>query len=123
MAPTHLKFVSRSSTNETDNVDGIGYLNQSNEMSVIWVSMEAQMKEANALVFIGYSFPVADLYFSSVLRSILAIRDVQPKIVIVNPDAVAIRQRLETRFSLQKIVTYFDFDQFSLANRNSITTG
>lgn len=82
--------------------------------------MEAQMREAKVLVFIGYSFPLADLYFSSVLRSILASRESPPRVVIVNPDAVAIRKRLETRFSLSKIVTYFDLDQFIQASRSDL---
>ena len=51
----------------------------------------------NVLVFIGYSFPVADLYFSSILRSVLAIRDGAPGIVLVNPDAVALARRLGAR--------------------------
>jgi hypothetical protein len=62
--------------------------------------MEREMREAKALVFIGYSFPVADLYFSSILRSVLADRDGAPAVAIVNPDAVAIGDRLRERFAL-----------------------
>lgn len=116
VAPTHLKFVGTHS----EDVDGAGYLNLYPEMSTVWRSMETQMREAKALVFIGYSFPVADLYFSSVLRSVLATRDGQPRIVLVNPDAVAIRKRLEERFSLERIVTYFDLNQFMESSRNAI---
>lgn len=70
VAPTHLKFVETSS----DQSHGIGYLDQAKAVQSIWSEMEIQMKQAKALVFIGYSFPVADLYFSSVKHSRIALR-------------------------------------------------
>ncbi|WP_055326770.1 SIR2 family protein, partial [Ralstonia solanacearum] len=91
VAPTHLKFVPTGT--ESEHVHA-GYLDQADEIRQIWSEMEAHMKGARALVFIGYSFPQADLYFSSVLRSVLADRETTPDIVIVNPDAVAIADRL-----------------------------
>ena len=75
------------------------------------------MRAARALIFIGYSFPPADLYFSSVLRSVLAARSTNPDVVVVNPDAIAISQRLKQRFALDKIVKYFDLAQFSAVSR------
>lgn len=78
------------------------------------------MREARALVFIGYSFPIADLYFSSVLRSVLVDRDTSPDVVIVNPDAVAIAARLRARFQLSKVVQYFDLAQFVQAKRANV---
>lgn len=62
--------------------------------------------------FIGYSFPVADLYFSSVLRSVLASRNNPPKLVLVNPDAVAIGTRIQDRFRLSKPLLHFGIEQF-----------
>ena len=117
VAPTHLKFVV-SGEQEPSRPDGnYGYLNQTDELPKIWSSMEQQMRGARALVFIGYSFPLADLYFSSIFRSILAARDSQPRIVIVNPDALEIRARLTKRFALQSVDTYFDFRQFNQESR------
>jgi hypothetical protein len=69
------------------------------------------------LVFIGYSFPPADLYFSSVLRSVLADRDGAPTVAIVNPDAIAIRARLQERFALDRIAIYFDLGTFVEGSR------
>ena len=115
VAPTHLKFIINTNSEEAEG--GYGYLNQTKEMSEIWASMERQMRGAKALVFIGYSFPIADLYFSSVLRSILAARDSQPRVVIVNPDALAIAARLEKRFALTSVEKYFDFRQFNQEKR------
>lgn len=117
VAPTHLKFVS---TNLDQQHIHAGYLDQSDEIRQIWSEMEKHMKGARALVFIGYSFPQADLYFSSVLRSVLADRDTTPDVVIVNPDAVAIADRLQGRFPLSKVVRYFDLGQFVQATRNSV---
>jgi hypothetical protein len=117
VAPTHLKFVS---TNTDSNHLHAGYLDQSDEIRQIWSAMEAHMREARALVFIGYSFPQADLYFSSVLRSVLADRDTTPDLVIVNPDAVAIADRLRRRFPLSKVIRYFDLGQFVQATRINV---
>jgi hypothetical protein len=82
--------------------------------------MEREMRQAKVLVFIGYSFPVADLYFSSVLRSVLAARDATPAVVIVNPDAVAIRDRLLARFPIETALVYFDLSMFLQINRNQL---
>lgn len=108
VAPTHLKFVG----SENDGNKHLGTLNHSEEIKSIWEQMEREMQSAKAFVFIGYSFPVADLYFSSVLRSVLAIRKNDPAIVLVNPDAVDIQRRLQQRFSVKKIFNYFDMDTF-----------
>lgn len=116
VAPTHLKFVEY---NEEEAV-ATGYLNQAVEIRDIWKVMEREMKAAKVLVFIGYSFPVADLYFSSVLRTILADRKGAPDIVIVNPDAVALTGRLKARFPLARVVKYFDFQQFVDAGRRGV---
>lgn len=117
VAPTHLKFVVSSGQDLSHLASNYGYLNQTDELPEIWSSMEQQMRGARALVFLGYSFPMADLYFSSIFRSILAARDSQPRIVIVNPDALAIRTQLSKRFSLQSVNTYFDFEQFNQESR------
>lgn len=117
VAPTHLKFVSGP---EATDLGQPGYLDQSQEIQAIWSEMEREMKVARTLVFIGYSFPVADLYFASVLRSVLADRDTAPEVVIVNPDAVAIADRLVRRFPLAKVARYFDISQFIQAGRNAI---
>jgi hypothetical protein len=82
--------------------------------------MEREMREAKALVFIGYSFPVADLYFSSILRSVLADRDGAPAIAIVNPDAVAIAERLRERFALERIDIHFDVRNFVQDSRKNL---
>ena len=117
VAPTHLKFVS-SATARDDTQSG--YLDQSPQIQDIWTEMERQMKAARALVFIGYSFPIADLYFSSVLRSVLADRDTNPDVVVVNPDAVAIGNRLRQRFALTRVVRYFDLAQYVQATRADV---
>lgn len=117
VAPTHLKFVSTSNADNEEANGGYGYLNQTIEMQNIWATMEEQMRGARVLVFLGYSFPVADLYFSSVLRSVLAVRATAPRIVVVNPDAWSISARIRKRFSLAKVDTYFDFSQFNQASR------
>lgn len=117
VAPTHLKFIS----GHENGSDASGYLDQSGEIANVWSLMEKEMKSAAALVFIGYSFPVADLYFASVLRSVLADRDdPAPMVVIVNPDAVAIADRVARRFHLAKIIKYYDVHQFAKAGRKSI---
>lgn len=117
VAPTHLKFVSTNSDAEAIQA---GYLDQSSEIREIWAQMEQRMRDARALVFIGYSFPLADLYFSSVLRSVLADRDTTPDIIIVNPDAIAISERLQRRFSLPKVIRYFDLGQFVQVSRTDV---
>lgn len=115
VAPTHLKFVET-----TVGTGASGYLDQAPEVRTVWENMEREMKNAQLLVFIGYSFPVADLYFSSVLRSVLADRASAPNVVLVNPDAVSIASRLKARFSLPYVVKYFDFGQFIEAGRNGV---
>jgi hypothetical protein len=109
VAPTHLKFVQRGAEASDDSA---GYLDHAPQIKKVWESMEYEMREAKALVFIGYSFPLADLYFSSVLRSVLADREGSPAIAIVNPDGVAIRERLRQRFSLGSIDVHFDVRTF-----------
>ncbi len=116
VAPTHLKFIAGQDPDDSE--QPIGYLDQATGIRDIWTHMEASMKDASALVFIGYSFPVADLYFSSVLRSVLADRNNTPKIVVVNPDAVAIADRLNRRFPLADFERYFDMQQFIQAPRS-----
>ena len=116
VAPTHLKFIELAAG------DGraAGYLDQATDIRAIWEEMEAEMKATKLLVFIGYSFPVADLYFSSVLRSVLADRDGAPDVVLVNPDAVALASRLQKRFPLPRVVKYFDLQQFVEAGRRGV---
>jgi len=117
IAPTHLKFV-KSDSGTTQ--DTSGYLDHSPGIKNVWSVMEREMREAKALVFIGYSFPTADLYFSSVLRSVLADRDGPPGVAIVNPDAVAIRERLRQRFSFEHVGVYFDLKTFVSSSRRSL---
>jgi hypothetical protein len=117
VAPTHLKFV-QSSNEESNN--SAGYLDHSPLIKEVWTSMEHEMQEAKALVFIGYSFPPADLYFSSILRSVLADRDGAPAVAIVNPDAVAIRERLRQRFALERIDLHFDVRNFVRDSRSNL---
>jgi hypothetical protein len=116
VAPTHLKFVDVSN----DANHGCGYLDQAKEFRAIWSAMEAQMKQAKALVFIGYSFPVADLYFSSILRQALNDRKSSPGLVLVYPDAVALEKRLKDRFAVTRIVKYFDLQTFLDTNRKNV---
>lgn len=117
VAPTHLKFVSSYETKRSAAKESVGYLDQSPQIQQIWSAMESEMRLAKALVFIGYSFPVGDLYFSSVLRSVLAARDSAPRVVIVNPDALAIQKRLSDRFSLKEVARYFDLETFANVKR------
>jgi hypothetical protein len=117
VAPTHLKFVHSGGGQSKD---ARGYLDQSTAISSVWTLMEREMREARALVFIGYSFPAADLYFSSVLRSVLAVRDGAPAVVIVNPDAVAIAEHLGERFHLTGIVKHFDIRAFAEGLRKQL---
>jgi hypothetical protein len=116
VAPTHLKFIQASGAPQNSS----GYLDDATEVRTIWEEMEREMRAAKTLVFIGYSFPVADLYFSSVLRTALSGRDSPPAIVVVNPDAVSIAQRLTARFPLKKVIRYFAFDQFIAAGRSGV---
>lgn len=117
VAPTHLKFVQ---SQESERAETIGYLDRSKQINGIWSRMEKEMRQAKALVFIGYSFPVADLYFSSVLRSVLADRGSAPGIVIVNPDAVSILGRLRQRFPLGKVVLRYDLANFVQSKRTQL---
>lgn len=114
VAPTHLKFV------QTHEESSLGYLDHSKGIEQIWSVMEKEMREAKALVFIGYSFPLADLYFSSILRSVLAVRDGAPAIAIVNPDAVAIGKRLKERFALDRMDLQFDIRTFVEGSRTNL---
>ena len=118
VAPTHLKFV-QSGTSSSSDSDGsvVGYLDQSSQIKDIWAAMEREMRDAKALVFIGYSFPPGDLYFASVLRTVLALRDNVPTVVIVNPDAVAIESRILQRFALRRAMKYFDLASFVQTTR------
>jgi hypothetical protein len=119
VAPTHLKFIAGPNNSDTD-PDLAGYLDQATAIQAIWAALEREMREARALVFIGYSFPVADLYFSSLLRSVLASRESSPAIVLVNPDAVALSERLSRRFAVGRAVRYFDMQQFVQAKRSDV---
>lgn len=118
VAPTHLKFVSTRPSAETQGL--LGYLDQAQEIRDVWQHMEKHMREAKALVFIGYSFPVADLYFSSVLRSVLAARDKPPGLILVNPDAVALGARLRSRFAVGDVASYFDLGTFLDTSRSKV---
>ncbi len=117
VAPTHLKFV-QSGGEETGNT--AGYLDHSPQVKKVWHLMEREMRQAKGLVFIGYSFPDADLYFSSILRSVLADREGTPVVVIVNPDAVAISKRLQQRFPLDRIDVHYDVRNFVEGSRNGL---
>jgi hypothetical protein len=117
VAPTHLKFVQTGSGNAGNS---LGYLDHSQCIGAVWKLMEKEMREAKTLVFIGYSFPLADLYFSSILRSVLAIRDGAPAVAIVNPDAVAIEKRLRARFALRGIDRHFDISTFVEDSRKNL---
>lgn len=117
VAPTHLKFVR---TDDGAHSSPGGYLDHAPQINRIWSRMEREMREAKALVFIGYSFPVADLYFSSVLRSVLADRSAAPGLVIVNPDAVSIEARLKARFPLAQVLLRYDLANFVQATRQQL---
>lgn len=122
VAPTHLKFIGLGELPEAQPSSVAGYLNQSKQMSSVWHAMEREMGDAKAWVFIGYSFPPSDLYFSSVLRSTLAVRDSNPLIVIVNPDSLPISARLITRFIIpqDKIRTFPDLRTFNQITRQQM---
>jgi hypothetical protein len=117
VAPTHLKFVQSNSQRPKDTT---GYLDHSSGIKKVWEAMEREMRQAKALVFIGYSFPVADLYFSSILRSVLADRDGAPAVAIVNPDAVAINELLQQRFPLGSIDLHYDVRTFVADSRKNL---
>lgn len=119
IAPTHLKFIGVGEPDVDGNRPVVGYLNQSKQVPVVWTAMEREMREAKAWVFIGYSFPSSDLYFASVLRSTLAVRDNDPFIAIVNPDSMAIRQKIQARFSISedKVRTFPDLQTFNHIDR------
>lgn len=119
VAPTHLKFVQTQAGVQAAQ----GYLDHSPQIRGVWTNMEKEMRAAKALVFVGYSFPVADLYFSSVLRSVLADRDGAPGVAIVNPDAVAIRVGLKERFALDRVGVYFDLATFVQSSRKQLLAG
>jgi hypothetical protein len=117
VAPTHLKFVAANNGDER----GLrGYLDQAPPLTAIWSLMENHMRFSKALVFIGYSFPVADLYFSSLLRSVLAERGRSPAIIVVNPDAVAIAGRIASRFAVSGVTRLFDLRQLVGMKRKDI---
>lgn len=120
VAPTHLKFVNSSAETPSTAPESVGYLDQSAQIEQIWSSMEYEMRRAKALVFIGYSFPIGDLYFSSVLRSVLAVREHSPRVIIVNPDALAIQKRLSDRFALTQVARYFDLETFAGVKRREV---
>jgi hypothetical protein len=118
VAPTHLKFIGLK---EMEDPPTSGYLNTNQAISRIWSAMEMQMKRAKALVFVGYSFPDADLYFSSVLRTVLTSTKAI-KIILVNPDSQRISERISRRFSIEKseITNHFDLVNFCKLSRNDI---
>jgi hypothetical protein len=125
VAPTHLKFVGDDNGERGDgslDQSKAGYLNQTKKIADVWRAMENEMRDAKALVFIGYSFPPSDLYFSSVLRSILAVRKEMPYVVVVNPDAMAISGRLNSRFSipLARIQMFSDLKTFNQIGRDQL---
>jgi hypothetical protein len=125
VAPTHLKFIGTGEMNhdvESSVRPTVGYLNQSEQISDIWGAMEKAMRGAKGLVFIGYSFPSSDLYFSSVLRSVLASRQTHPFIMIVNPDSMDIQRRLHSRFAipLDRIRTFPDLQAFNQVTRSQV---
>lgn len=125
VAPTHLKFIGTGESAD-DNASAtqpiVGYLNQSAQIADIWGAMESAMREAKGFIFVGYSFPSSDLYFSSVLRSALAARVSRPFVVIVNPDSMAIRQKLHSRFAipLERIRSFADLQTFNQTTRSHV---
>jgi hypothetical protein len=113
--PTHLKFLASAG--------GTGGLKAEWKLvQPIWTEMDLQLRMAKAFVFVGYSFPPADLYFSSVLRMALAGRDHEARLVLVNPDAVALRDRLCGRFGLgpERVRLVFDLDGLCRMERREL---
>lgn len=119
VAPTHLKFIG---LNGFDGNHASGYLNSNKSISEIWKNMEKQMDGAKAIVFIGYSFPDADLYFSSVLRTVLTKSQTQVKIIIVNPDSLRISEKICNRFAIKRenVQNHFDIKSFCKLQRTDI---
>jgi hypothetical protein len=119
VAPTHLKFIG---LNGFEDKHTSGYLNSNKTINEIWQAMEKQMEGAKAIVFIGYSFPDADLYFSSVLRTVLTKSQYQIKIILVNPDSLRISEKISSRFSIKRtnIYNHFDLESFCKLKRNEI---
>jgi hypothetical protein len=122
VAPTHLKFIGLQTVPSTSN---IGMLNQSDAIATIWMRMEEQMRSAKAFVFVGYSFPDADLYFSSVLRSALATSRTTTGIILVNPDALRLTEKIRARFSVESrnIRSFFDLESFCRTDRWRLLAG
>lgn len=118
VAPTHLKFTRLYNQAETDTMKQ-GYLDQSPQIHNVWSEMEKELRNAKAIVFIGYSFPAADLYFSSLLRTTIGLEGRNPAIILVNPDSVALGKRIEQRFSVQT-TPFFDLVQFSEIKRGTM---
>jgi hypothetical protein len=105
VAPSHLKFVSNREEDQP--------------LFQVWQRMEQQLSAAKVIVFIGYSFPPSDFYFSSVLRTTFAERSDFPQIVIVNPDAVNISARLQQRYrvGVKQILKLYDLDSLIRCDR------
>lgn len=114
VAPSHLKF--SLNNNKTKQA---GYLDAAPTLFEIWGELEKELKMAKAIVFIGYSFPPADLYFTSLLRTVLSQRSAKPKFILVNPDSVAISVRVFQKFQI-KTKNYFDLGQFSKITRKEV---
>lgn len=116
IAPTHLKFIGLKNAGSLP-----GHFGQSEVIDEIWKDAEVKMRNADALVFIGYSFPESDLYFSSVLRSVMITSEKNPVIVLINPDSVRISERIGKRFNIGKdqIINHFDFEGFINSKRKS----
>jgi hypothetical protein len=119
VAPSHLKFIGLK---DSPQIISSGYLNNNPTITKIWQQMEERMRRAKVLVFIGYSFPNADLYFSSVLRTVLTNSSRKIKIVIVNPDAQLIAEKLKRRFSIEgdNISSHFTFETFCKLIRTDV---
>ncbi len=114
--PTHLKFVSLR------NITDHNYLDTNADLAKIWQGMESALKASKLFVFVGYSFPDADLYFSSVFRNVLTSLSKEVPIVIVNPDALRISEKVRARFgiSANQVTNYFDFRSFCDIKREDI---
>jgi SIR2-like domain len=118
VAPTHLKFIN-SRPDHNNSTSALGYLNAAEDLSSIWREMEIELKMAKAIVFIGYSFPSADLYFSSLLRTIVNSQARKPTIILVNPDSDALGKRIKNRYSIST-KNYFDLEQFNNIPRKDV---
>lgn len=104
--PTHLKFIGE----------------QIDPIKLLWKKMEIQMQAAKTFVFIGYSFPDADFYFSSVMRSVLTKTKRNVKIILVDPDAQRLSEKFGKRFSItqNRILKYFDLSQLLQIKRKTL---